>query len=178
MYKNISKIKLFILVFLSFLITLLTIISLIFVKVPQFVYMNIIGTFLISFTFGPIGGIIFNIIISFGKLKFDLVDSVINYPFMINIFESIFIGVISYVKLSTIKKFIVSIISLPLLIKPLGIMTYNLIFSKMDFNQIMGIIKNYYGNNLIPSFSIYIFSAVITYFIYILLLNKNLKEEV
>lgn len=166
MKNNIFKYAYFYLI--ASILTILTIISLIFYDVPYPIYANNSGLALVSMIGGPIPGSLFCVLISIGKNISGLIPNIISPDLLRNISETMIISFIFLKNLKTLQKILITSILLSIFSKPLYFLYY-LILSEESYNTFQNFllkIKNYFVDDFFISLITYIVSIFIAVFFY------------
>lgn len=156
---------------LSLIFILLTSVSLIFLKLPKFIYLNCIGIFMFCINFGFFPSLIYTFFIQFIFIKFRLLDSFLNFSFIVQVVQIFLISICLTKKEKYTKEIIISTFIL-IIFEKFTSLCLAQFFLKFKYS-----LKSIFSlKNFLNQIFIYIFSGLIVLIIfYLISIFRNKK---
>lgn len=162
---------------ISSILTVFTYICPIFFNVPKWISLNIIGTFLVSYTLGPIVGFAYtgfiNLIINITGMGYGINICIL----FIQSFEAFFIGILKFKKINSIVNIVIISIILSFIFKPMGQIIYIYFTKSAIDSSLKNFYINYVNTKLLTNTFIYVFSGIIAEFISKWIIKLNVRRS-
>ncbi|MCT4596041.1 MAG: hypothetical protein N4A57_17475 [Anaeromicrobium sp.] len=154
--------------FISVTLSVATNIAPIFFSLPKWIYLNIVGTFLISYSFGPIIGGIYAGLLNLGLNSVGMGSGIIIYVLLTQIVEAGLIGLLRIKRMQGVLNTLLIGFLLSIVIKPVSITFYNVFNGEMDgfMNNLSSMYFQYYKTGFTSNLVTYLISAITAYAIY------------
>lgn len=140
----------------------------IFFSLPKWIYLNIVGTFLMSYSFGPIIGVIYAGLLNLVLNSIGMGSGVIIYVLLTQIVEAGLIGLLKIKSMNKIANILLIGFVLSIVIKPVSIVFYSVFNGEMDgfINNLLYMYLQYLRTFFISNLVTYLISSITAYSIY------------
>jgi hypothetical protein len=165
--------------FISIVLSIATHIAPMFLGLPKWIYVNIAGTFLISYAFGSIAGVVYACLLNIVLNNIGMGSGVIIYVLLTQMVEAGLIGLLNMKGSRGVFDIVLISVILSIVIKPISIVFYSIFNGEFDefVPMFISIYLKYLKMDVFSNLVTYLISGIIAYFTYKGINKVILKER-
>lgn len=139
-----------------------------FLGLPRWIYINISGTFLVAYAFGPIAGMSYAGLLNLALNSIGMGSGVIIHVLLIQMFEAGLIGLLQMKRMQGAINILLIGLVLSIAVKPISIIFYSLFHAETSgfISNLVKIYVEYMKTGFISNLIKYLISGIIAYTIY------------